>query len=155
MSKMKQNSGLSFIEVMVAITVLLIGILGVFSTITATHNASKRITDKNTAARKLQTVMEIVQAVPFGDVMATVPPGQINFDELIDYNSSLPKSTTAVLRGPNNGDAMVSVVYTDDNFNVVTQMDEDLMVLFVTAAITWQDRSAQFQSLTMTTVKSR
>jgi len=152
---MKANSGLTFIELMVAITVLLIGILGIFSSITATHNAAKTISERNIAARKLQTVMEIVQAVPFADVMATVPPGRVNFEELIDYNSSLPKSTTAVLRGPDNGDAMVSVIYTDENFNVVTQMDGELTVLFVTAAITWQDRSGEFQSLTMTTVKSR
>jgi len=152
---LSSKNGFTLVELMIASAILIVGVLGVISTITATHNASKTISDRNVATKKLQTVMEIVQAVPFGETLSTVSPGLINFEELIDYNSSLPKSTTAVLRGPNNGDAMLSVIYTDENFNPVTQIDEEITVLFVTAAITWQGKSGGFQSLTMTTVKTR
>jgi len=82
---------------MVAVSVLLVCILGIFSGIAATHNAAKTISERNLAARKLRTVMEIAQTLPFGDVITTVSSGRVDFEDLedlMDYNSSLPQSTT-------------------------------------------------------------
>jgi len=94
--------------------------------------------------------------VPYAQLGYVVPKGLVDYASLIDYNSSIPKSMTAVLRGPNGGDAQISVIYTDDNFNEIEDYQiEDHTMVFVTAVIAWLDRSGRQRTLVMTTVRSR
>ena len=148
--------GFTFVELMVAIVVLVVAILGILSAVMAMHNAAADINERNIAAKKLQTVTEIIHTVPYSQLGHVVPAGEVDYESLMDYDSSVPKSMTAVLPGPNGGDALISIIYTDENFIPISSNEiGNRNMVFVTAVISWLDRSGRQRSLTMTTVRSR
>jgi Tfp pilus assembly protein PilV len=122
-AKRKQRTGgFTFIEVIVGITVMVLGFLGLYASLQASGRLRESAKETNIAMFKLQTTMEYVFSVPFDDITTLLPP-----DTPIDI-VALTDSTTGNDYRLNN--EQIILAYEDPSGDP----------LKFTATITWDTR---------------
>jgi prepilin-type N-terminal cleavage/methylation domain-containing protein len=73
--KRRGKTGFTFIEVMVAITVMILGFLGLYESFQASGRLREAARETNVAMFKLQMTMEYLFCVPFDDITTILPEG--------------------------------------------------------------------------------
>lgn len=71
----RRQSGFTFIEVIVAITVMILGFLGLYESFQASGRLREAARETNIAMFKLQTTMEYLFCVAFDDITTVLPEG--------------------------------------------------------------------------------
>lgn len=83
------ESGFTFIEVLVAVTLLVIGFLGIFASLHASGLLRETAHETNVAMFKLQTATEFMFSLAFDDMTTTMPEGTpIDIMKLTDSNAN-------------------------------------------------------------------
>jgi prepilin-type N-terminal cleavage/methylation domain-containing protein len=78
-------AGFTFVEVLIAITLLVIGFLGVYASLYATALLRETANETNVAMFKLQTTMEYIFSLPFDKIPVDLPAGAaVNVSPLVD-----------------------------------------------------------------------
>ncbi len=72
----EKRLGFSFIEVLVAAALLVIGFMGIFASLHASALLRETAHETNVAMFKLQTVVEHIFSMPFDDVTTLMPQGE-------------------------------------------------------------------------------
>jgi Tfp pilus assembly protein PilV len=87
-ARLRRNRGaFTFVEVLVATTLLIIGFLGVYASLYASGMLRETSNETNIAMFKLQSTMEYLFSVPFDDVTTKLPAATaINIVALTDSN---------------------------------------------------------------------
>lgn len=75
LSRRAHKRGFTFIEVMIAVVLLVMGFLGVYASLHACALLREAANETNVAMFKLQTTMEYLFSVPFDDITTTLPEG--------------------------------------------------------------------------------
>ena len=87
--KRRAAAGYTFIEVLVAITLLVVGFLGLYASLNASSLLRETANETNIAMFKLQNTMEYTFNLPFDDIVTTLPEGvPIDIAALTDGDSS-------------------------------------------------------------------
>jgi prepilin-type N-terminal cleavage/methylation domain-containing protein len=82
-----KSGGFTFVEVLVAVTLLVIGFLGVYGSLHASSLLRETANETNVAMFKLQTTMEYLFCLPFDQVPALFPDGTaVDVTALMDAN---------------------------------------------------------------------
>ena len=88
--KRGERSGFTFTEVLVAVTLLVIGFMGIYASMHSSALVRETAHETNVAMFKLQTAQEYVFVVPFDEITATFPEGTpvdiVSMTESIDKN---------------------------------------------------------------------
>jgi Tfp pilus assembly protein PilV len=83
----RRGSGFTFVEVLVAVTLLIVGFLGVYSSLYASGLLRETSNETNIAMFKLQSTMEYLFTLPFDDITTKLPANTaINIVALTDSN---------------------------------------------------------------------
>lgn len=96
----KNRAGFSFIEVLAAVTLLVIGFMGMFASLHTSALLRETANETNVAMFKLQTAMEFAFGLPFDDVVTTLPEATpIDLTALTDsnVNNDLPLNNEVIL----------------------------------------------------------
>jgi len=87
--KRSAESGFSFIEVLVAVTLLVIGFMGIYASLHASALLRETAHETNVAMFKLQTAMEYMFSLAFDDMTTTLPEDTpIDIMALTDSNAN-------------------------------------------------------------------
>ncbi|MHC4712539.1 MAG: type IV pilus modification PilV family protein [Planctomycetota bacterium] len=98
-SRKSGRRGFSFIEVLAAVALLVIGFMGMFASLHTSALLRETANETNVAMFKLQTTMEFLYGIPFDDVVTTLPEGTpIDLATLIDseVNNDLTLNNEAI-----------------------------------------------------------
>lgn len=129
--------GFTFVEVLIAITLMVIGFLGVYASLYASALLRETSNETNIAVFKLQSAMEYIFNVPFDDVTARLPAGTpIDISTLMDSNAS------------NDYRLKSEQIVTAYTFPTTDMMH-------FTATITWQSRLGTNRSETIACARAR
>ncbi len=75
MSTARRERAFTFIEVLAAVTVMVVGFLGLYLSFNASGALRESARETNTAMFKLQSTMEYLFSVPFDDITTVLPQG--------------------------------------------------------------------------------
>jgi len=132
-----RTDAFTFVEVLVAVTLLVIGFLGVYSSMHASALLRETSHETNIAVFKLQTTVEHIFSLPFDDVTLKLPAGvPVDIAALIDAD---PQNNFRL-----NGEQIVA------NYNFPVP---DLMQFTVT--ITWTSRMGTQRTETLASARAR
>jgi len=70
------RSGFTFTEVLVAVTLLVIGFMGIYASMHSSALVRETAHETNVAMFKLQTTVEYMFGIPFDDLTTALPEGQ-------------------------------------------------------------------------------
>lgn len=119
----KRRDGFSYLETAMALFMLIVGFLGIYSSFDVSAQVRETANETNVAMFKLQTAMETVFSVPFDDITETLSADEsIQFEKITD---SLPANDFKLR------DEDVTISYKD------TTTDP----LYFTVKIAWTSRS--------------
>jgi hypothetical protein len=93
------RGGFTFIEIMVATALLMIGFMGMFASLHASALLRETANETNVAMFKLQMTMEYLFGLPFDDVVTTLPEGTaVDLAALVDsnVNNDLPLNNESI-----------------------------------------------------------
>lgn len=122
-NRRKRRAGLSYVETCMAIAILIVGFLGLYSSLEASGMIRETANETNVAMFKLQTALEHLFSMPFDDIPDILVEGQpIRFEQLTD---SLPDNDFQLR------DERITVAY------INTAADP----LYFTVRIDWTSRS--------------
>jgi|GEM_PF-4167872 len=83
----KRTSAFTFVEVLIAITLMVIGFLGIFASMYASALLRETANETNIAVFKAQTTTEYIFGIPFDTVPTVFPAGNpVNVNALVDSN---------------------------------------------------------------------
>jgi hypothetical protein len=83
----KRAAAFTFVEVLVAVTLMVIGFLGVYASMYASALLRETANETNVAMFKCQATMEYIFSLPFDQITTVFPPGTpVNVSPFIDSN---------------------------------------------------------------------
>lgn len=136
-SMRRREAGFSFVETLVAMTLMTIGFLGFYASLHASARMREAASDTNIAVFKLQSVVEHVFSIPFDDVTSVFPDGQaVDITALVD---SLPENDFRLL-----GETIT-----------VTYDDPAAEALHFKVAIAWDSRLGGRRAVDVACVRAR
>ena len=83
----RASGGFTFVEVLVAVTLLIIGFLGIYATMFSSALLRETANETNIAIFKLQATTEYIFSLPFDDITDVFPDGApVNVSPFLDNN---------------------------------------------------------------------
>jgi type II secretory pathway pseudopilin PulG len=116
---------MTLLEIMIALVVLSIALLGVLSMMLVTQNHNQSSSERTLASKACQEVMEQVIATPYNNLMATwnnakfgsnilTPPTPVNGNKPILYGLVTVTQMNAETLAPDAGGTMMQITVTFD-----------------------------------------
>lgn len=136
-SARKRQSAFTFVEVLAAITLLVIGFLGVFSSFHASSLLREATGETNRAVFKLQATVEYIFSRPFDEV-----------------TGSLPHGTPASIPGLTDCEPGDNFLLNDEEI-LVTYDDPAADPLHFTVTITWTSRLGSPRTESLSCARAR
>lgn len=133
----RRHRGFTFVEVLVAVTLLIIGFLGIYASFHASSMLRETANETNTAMFKLQKTMEFLFGLAFDDVTTVLPASTpVDIEALTDSN-------------PNND------FHLNNEQIIVTYDDPAADPLHFTVTITWSSRLGSQRSEFISSARAR
>ncbi len=138
MKRPRDTRGFTFVEVLVAITLMIIGFLGIYASLFSSSMLRETANETNIAMFKLNTTAEYLFTIPFDTITTRFPEGAV-----VDVNAFVDSD-------PNNDFSLSAEQVT---VNYPNGIDADPLHFVVT--INWTSRMGTVRTESISTARAR